>query len=274
MRLQDEAMVMMTIASVQDQVRALQWTHTIDLGGGIVTPGRWPPSVLVRKALEGIDFRGKKVLDIGCWDGLWSFEAERRGAAKVYATDYTAHRPLRESGTFCLAHRILGSQARYEPNLSVYDVERLGVTDFDIVLFLGVYYHLKDPLLALARLRRVMRPGAILVVEGEVIDDDRANYARFYYHQRYRGDESNWWIPTVACLREWVECSCFAIDSLYNAVRDPLSGGRAEALKKLITRRVRRRGGRSRCILTARAVCREDPNYCFPDEHLAPFQRP
>jgi tRNA (mo5U34)-methyltransferase len=266
-------MIMATMTSVEDQVRALPWTHTIELGGGIVTPGRWPPSLLVRKALEGIDFRGKKVLDIGCWDGLWSFEAERRGAAKVYATDYVAHRPLRESETFSLAHRVLGSRARYEPNVSVYDMERLGVNDFDVVLFLGVYYHLKDPLLALARLRRVMRPGAILVVEGEVIDDDRARYARFYYHQRYRGDESNWWIPTIACLREWVECSCFEIDTLHNAVRDPLTGRKSEALKKLITRQIRPRGGRSRCVLTARALCREDPNYSFLDEHLAAFQR-
>jgi tRNA (mo5U34)-methyltransferase len=206
--------------------------------------------------------------------GTGSGRSRRRGAAEVYATDYTAHRPFRESETFCLAHRILGSQARYERNLSVYDVERLGVTDFDIVLFLGVYYHLKDPLLALAGLRRVMRPGATLVVEGEIIDDDRARHARFYYCQRYRGDESNWWIPTVACLREWVECSCFEIDTLCNAVRDPLTGLRTETLKKLIKRRIRPRGGRSRCALTARAVCREDPNYCFPDEHLAPFQRP
>ena len=265
---------MTMIASVRDEVDALKWTHAIDLGDGIVTPGWWPTNLLVLKALEKVDFRGKKVLDIGCWDGLWSFEAERRGAAEVYATDLVAHRPLRESQTFSLAHRVLGSRAHYEPNLSVYDVGRLGVTDFDIVLFLGVYYHLKDPLLALARLRQVMRPGAILVVEGEAIDDDRAAYARFFYCERHRGDQSNWWVPTVACLREWVECSFFEVDALYNAVRDPLTGRKAEAVKKFLKRRVIRRGGRSRCVSTARAVCRDDPNYSFPDEELGRYQTP
>ncbi len=265
---------MSTITSVREEVDALKWTHTIDLGGGISTPGRWPASRLVMKALDRVDFRGKKVLDIGCWDGLWSFEAERRGAAEVYATDLVAHRPLREAQTFALAHRVLRSRAHYEPDLSVFDVGQLGVTDFDIVLFLGVYYHLKDPLLALARLRQVMRPGAILVVEGEAIDDDRSAYARFFYHEHHGGDQSNWWVPTVACLREWVECSFFEIDALYNAVRDPLTSRKAEAVKKFLKRPLLRRGGRSRCALTARAVCRDDPHYSFPDEELARYQTP
>ncbi len=264
--------VVESAASLRQRVNSLSWTHRIDLGGGLVTPGRWPASPLILKALEGVDFRGKKVLDIGCWDGLWSFEAERRGAREVYATDLAAHRPFRESETFVLAREILGSRAHYDPALSVFDVERLGVTDFDVVLFLGVYYHLKDPLLALARIRQVMRPGAILVVEGEAIDDDRARYARFFYHTHHGGDHSNWWVPTVACLREWVECSFFDILSLYNVARDPLTDSRVEAAKKLAKRWIGWRGARSRCVLTARAVCRDDPNYSFPDEELGRFQ--
>jgi tRNA (mo5U34)-methyltransferase len=261
-----------SVASLQRAVSALRWTHTIDLGNGIVTPGRWPPSPLVLKALDGVDFRGKRVLDIGCWDGLWSFEAERRGAREVYATDLVAHRPWREAQTFSLARRILGSRAHYDPDLSVYDVRRLGVADFDIVLYLGVYYHLKDPLLALARLRQVMRPGAVLVVEGEVLDDHRASYARFCYRRHHGNDQSNWWVPTVACLREWVECSCFEIQSLYNVARDPITASPVEAVKKFVKRRIGWRVARSRCVLTATAVCRSDPNYSFPDEELAPFQ--
>jgi tRNA (mo5U34)-methyltransferase len=261
-----------SIESLRQQVGALKWTHTIDLGHGLVTPGRWPPSPLIRKALDQVDFRGKKVLDIGCWDGLWSFEAERRGASEVYATDLAAHRPWNESQTFPLARRILGSRAHYEPDLSVYDVGRLGVTDFDVVLFLGVYYHLKDPLLALARLRQVMRPGAVLVVEGEVLGDDSGSYARFFYHQHHGGDQSNWWVPTVSCLREWVECSFFSIETVYDVSRDALSDSRAEALKKFLKRRVGWRPSRSRCVLTARAVCRNDPNYSFLDEELGWFQ--
>jgi tRNA (mo5U34)-methyltransferase len=70
------------------QINNYYWSHSIDLGGGVVTPGR--PEITKKLHLEAyndIDFSGKKVLDIGCWDGLWSFEAEKRAAAKVYATD-------------------------------------------------------------------------------------------------------------------------------------------------------------------------------------------
>src|SRR5262245_19550631 len=75
------------------RVAALKWVHSIDLGGGVVTPGAWgPPAPQIVRALDSIDFRGRRVLDIGCWDGLWSFEAERRGAAEVYATDFVPHR--------------------------------------------------------------------------------------------------------------------------------------------------------------------------------------
>src|SRR3954467_981696 len=122
-----------------ERVQALSWVHAIDLGNGIVTPGMWGlPSATIMRAFNTIDFRGKKVLDIGCWDGLWSFEAERRGAAEVWATDLVAHRHGDGQATFRLAHALLGSRARYVPDLSVYDVARLGVRDFDVVLFCGV----------------------------------------------------------------------------------------------------------------------------------------
>jgi tRNA (mo5U34)-methyltransferase len=257
--------------TLREQVNALSWVHTIDLGHGLVTPGEWPLSPLILKALAGIDFRGKKVLDIGCWDGLWSFEAEKRGAREVYATDFVAHRPFRELPTFTLAKRVLDSNVRYYPDLSVYDVGRLGITDFDVVLFCGVYYHLKDPLLALSRLRQVMKPGAVLVVEGEVLDNDRESFARFFYSKYHLGDRSTWWVPTIACLREWVECSYFEIESAFNVARDPLSDRKTENLKKLVKRWIGWRTKRSRCVLMARAVCRADAHYTYPDEELGRY---
>ena len=76
-----------------ERVQALTWVHSIDLGNGIVTPGMWgPPSPTIMRALDTIDFHGKKVLDIGCWDGLWSFEAEKRGATTIVATDLNTQR--------------------------------------------------------------------------------------------------------------------------------------------------------------------------------------
>jgi tRNA (mo5U34)-methyltransferase len=143
------------------RVHQLKWVHRIDLGHGLVTPGLWNTHPIIARAFDEIDFRGAKVLDIGCWDGLWSFEAEKRGAALVHAVDLVSQRDFSGQPTFRLASQILGSRVKYSPNLSVYDVEKLGVRDFDVVIYAGVYYHLKDPLRSLAALRRVMRGGGV-----------------------------------------------------------------------------------------------------------------
>lgn len=233
------------------KVQELEWVHTIDLGNGVQTPGRWGPAPrFLVDALDSVDFQGKTVLDIGCWDGLWSFEAERRGAAEVIATDLVRHRNHPEQPTFELAHAILGSHVRYEPNVSVYDVARLGRTDFDIVLFFGVYYHLKHPLLALSRLRQVLREGGRLLIEGEVVPTHE-NVARFFYQEAYKNDVSNWWVPSIRCLREWVECSAFRIER----ESTPISWG----------------GPADRHAITAVAIRGHDPLYAYPDEELAAF---
>jgi tRNA (mo5U34)-methyltransferase len=228
-----------------------RWVHSIDLGGGLVTPGQWgPPNPCIVQAMDSVDFRGKKVLDIGSWDGLWAFEAERRGAAEVVAIDLVTQRKFSEDSSFGLAHAILESKVKYDPSCSVYDVEKLRIDDFDVVIYPGVYYHLKDPLLSFARLRRVMKEGATLIVEGAVIDSIET-YARFYYREPYLTDYSNWWVPTVGCLRQWVECNYFAPEAdvgFWDAGGDNL-----------------------RFTLTATAVRRADPHYIRPPEGLAEF---
>jgi tRNA (mo5U34)-methyltransferase len=268
------------------RVNSLKWAHKIDLGNGVVTPGEWGdhnPSLW--KAIGEIDFDGKKVLDIGCWDGLWSFEAERRGAAEVYATDLMSQQSFRLP-TFELAREALNSRAHYDPNLSVYDVERLGVRDFDVVIFTGVYYHLKDPLRALATLRRVMKEGGQLIIEGAVIDAEPPRpglgarlrrllgprpvrwsdcYARFYYDNAYAADHSNWWVPTVPCLLQWVQCNFFDVQKQY-ALWKPGEEYRPEVRWDATKPNMR-------CTLMARAVCRADPRYCRPDDSLAAFDR-
>src|SRR3954470_4393817 len=155
--------------SLLEQVNKCFWYHSIDLGNGIVTPGICgPPNREIMSIYDTLDFRGKKVLDIGCWDGLWSFEAEKRGATTVVATDLNTQRwPPDGHLTFMLAHEALASKAIYRPDVSVYDVPRtFPQRDFDVVFFCGMYYHLRDPLLALSRLRQAMKPGGVLAVEG------------------------------------------------------------------------------------------------------------
>jgi tRNA (mo5U34)-methyltransferase len=239
-----------------DQVGKYLWIHTIDLGDGIQTPGLWSKEhqIPFRTVFDDIDFRGKKVLDIGCLDGLWSFEAEKRGAAEVYATDLISQATPEREACFWTAHKLLGSKARYFPRLSVYDVRELNVMDFDIVLFLGLFYHLKNPLLAFTRARQVLREGGLIVVEGQVIDNPGV-YAEFYYNRHFAEDRTNWWVPTIPCLREWVECSFFEIEKGYEQ-----SYGEWHGLKNT-----------GRYIVRAKAVCRKDPNLLVPEEDLKPF---
>jgi tRNA (mo5U34)-methyltransferase len=259
-------------SNVRQEVEGLEWVHTIDLGNSIVTRGIWgPPNALILQAFTDVDFTGKKVLDIGCWDGLWSFEAERRGAKEIYATDCVSQRWGRHQPTFSLAHKALNSRCKYLPDISVYDVrEKLSVRDFDIVIFCGVYYHLKNPLLAFARLREVMKNGGVLIVEGAVIDNADECYARFFYRQCLHQDKSNWWIPTIPCLREWVQCSFFDVLKEYGE-------SRRVRVRSMIKDKIQylsgnRKPGRViRYGLTAQAVCRVDPNYLYPDEDLKQF---
>lgn len=258
-------------AAVAERVNSLHWVHSIDLGEGLVTRGEWgAPSPVIKRAFDAIDFRDKKVLDIGCWDGLWSFEAERRGAREVHATDCVSQRWGGGAPTLLTAREVLGSSIRYDPHLSVYDAPaRFPERDFDIVIFAGVYYHLKDPLLALARLRQVLKTGGHLLVEGAAMEDPRNSYATFWYKDRYWGDRSNWWIPTTRCLREWIECSYFAVKSEHLSPPERM-------VPSGIRHRIRRMLGRQhghpvRVALTAEAVERADPGYAYADAELSGF---
>lgn len=253
--------------SIREEVEQLEWVHTIDLGDGIVTPGLWRPHPLVVEAFSDIDFVGKKVLDIGCWDGLWAFEAEKRGASEVYATDCISQR-WGTTSTFDLARKALHSKSQYDPNVSVYDIGRLGVHDFNVVIFCGIYYHLRDPLLAFSRLRQVMADGGLIVIEGDVICDVDEVYASFFYRNEWRKDSSNWWIPTIPCLREWIESSYFEILKEYPE-KPPsskkVSGWPANIFKAKTEPKVRR------YVIAARAVKRNDNKYAYPDPELGRF---
>ena len=82
-------------ATLQERVRQTPWFHSIDLGNGVVTPGGKPPAVHHKEyaaIFDPVDVRARSVIDIGAWNGAYSFEAKRRGAARVLATDHFARR--------------------------------------------------------------------------------------------------------------------------------------------------------------------------------------
>ena len=257
-------------ASLRRRVEALSWVHRIDLGGGLVTPGAWKRSALIDRALGRIDFQGREVLDVGTWDGLWAFDVERRGAGSVLAVDDTAQRSLKDQPTFQLAREALASKVQYQDGVDAQCLSAaLAPRRFDVILFLGVYYHLKHPLLAFTELRRLLRPGGILVTEGPVIPSRRRAYAEFLYTKVHKNDPSNWYLPTTRCLEEWIECSFFEVTHLDTPRGAPLLAPLL-ALKQF-SRRLLGRDQTStyRCVVTATAVERDDPRYAFPDPRHA-----
>jgi tRNA (mo5U34)-methyltransferase len=258
---------MISAVELEARVNALSWVHRIDLGRGIVTPGTWSTPNLILDAFTNLNFAGAKVLDIGCWDGLWSFEAEKRGAREVHATDLLSQRHG-TSETLLLAREALGSRVRYYPSLSAYEIESLGMRDFDIVLFSGVYYHLKHPLRALAGIRKVMASDGTLLIEGEVLRGPRTSYARFFYRDSFHRDFSNWWVPTLPCLRDWVRSCYFDIQREYS--ESLLAGGLRVTARRCIE--VLRYGGvAARHLILASTVERKDPRYLYRDEELGAF---
>ena len=145
-----------------------RWWHEIDVGPGIITPGddsnRMKLPILDSLGLPR-DMNGLRALDVGCSDGFFTFEMERRGA-QVVAMDFV---PETHSG-FATARKILDSRVEYRmENVYNLSLERFG--QFDVVVFLGVLYHLRKPLAALDAIRSVMKPGAQLFVGTMMIDE-------------------------------------------------------------------------------------------------------
>lgn len=151
------------------------WHHRIPIAPGIVTPGVQDTDAMLAQLALPADCRGMRVLDIGARDGFFSFEVERRGASEIVALDNVAP----DLTGFDVAKELLGSQAEYVVD-NVYNLTVEEYGKFDLVLFLGVIYHLRHPLLALDHIWDVCNPGAQLYVESHMIDgglvDDAGNF--------------------------------------------------------------------------------------------------
>jgi tRNA (mo5U34)-methyltransferase len=184
-----------TIASPEPD--SIDWWHRIELPGGYVTPGR-DRSAEKLAALHLPDLTGKTVLDVGAFDGYFSFAAERLGASRVVAVDTYAwrQRPGGKAG-FEYARRALSSGVE-DLEVEVLDISPETVGHFDVVLFLGVLYHMRHPLLALERMAAVT--GELLVVETLVDMTFLRSPAVAFYPWRMFGDETNWWGPNRAAV--------------------------------------------------------------------------
>ncbi|MDP3974834.1 MAG: DUF1698 domain-containing protein [Candidatus Jorgensenbacteria bacterium] len=197
------------------------WWHTIDLGDGVTTPGWTHPRVhrLLASAIPK-NLKQKTVLDVGAWDGYYTFEAERRGA-RVTAIDNNQHRKGHRG--FDVAKRILGSRAKFLP-MDLYDLPRLKGR-FDVVLLFGVIYHVKNPLLALEIV--AAKTKNLLILESHYIKTkEKEPMMRFYPGRELGNDPTNWWGPNIQCLKDMLRTVGFKRVSVFRTYLNTSDKGR------------------------------------------------
>ncbi len=193
-------------AAQRSELMSGSWWHSIDLGNGQVTRGVHTLDELRENYSRfGLpeDLNGKRLLDIGCWDGFYSFESEKRGA-QVVAVD--CWRPE----NFFRARDALKSRVDFH-EMSVHEITREKLGSFDIVFFLGVLYHLRHPLLALEQICEITRETAI--IETHVIDNVFPTdhpIMEFYEFDELGGQYDNWWGPNIECLTRMTRSAGFA----------------------------------------------------------------
>ncbi|MGD9730023.1 MAG: DUF1698 domain-containing protein [Nitrospiraceae bacterium] len=201
--------------ALRNEVNSVNWFHRIDLGGGVVTPGPDDTPFKISK-LHLPPLAGKSVIDIGAWDGALSFECERRGAARVLATDWFCWQGGRKRG-FDVAKRALNSRVE-EQEIKVENLSRATVGTFDVVLFLGVLYHATDPLGYLRRVRDICSGMVILETHVDALDYGRPALV-FYEGNTLNNDASNFFGPNrLACeamMREVGFRNVRAVDEYY-----------------------------------------------------------
>jgi tRNA (mo5U34)-methyltransferase len=195
------------------------WWHSIDVGDGVVTPGHKGADLpggsraFMAAELESLalpDLRGKSVLDIGAFNGYYSFAAERLGASRVVALDHFAWfepAPGAAPGSppagrlgFDLARRLLDSAVEpVQDDFMEMDLAALG--QFDVVLCLGVLYHQTDPLGMMRRLAEVTREVAVIESQAVVVSGAE-DHALFEFHPgaELNEDASNWFVPNMTAL--------------------------------------------------------------------------
>jgi len=191
------------------------WWHSIDLGGGITTPGRKTLQIMATEfenTFSKVDLKNKSVLDIGASNGGFAVEAVRRGAGRVVALDHLQWNQSEWRGreAFELVCRATGVKIEaVDINLDHPRLKLSHLGQFDIVLFLGVFYHLLDPIGALREIVPLVRE--LLIVETHIEHTvDPRPLMIFFPGTELAGDISNWWGPNTALMLELLRAAGFA----------------------------------------------------------------
>jgi tRNA (mo5U34)-methyltransferase len=217
------------------------WYHTLELPGGIVTPG-WFDLRGVADALPWPDVRGKRCLDVGTYDGFYAFELERRGAAEVVATDIPDHADWdwpaaarRRGGPglsaiagakgrgFDVARAALGSSVRRE-TVNAYDLDPELLGGFDVVICGSLLLHLRDPVRALEAIRSVCLGSFVSV---EAISLPLTVLSRRTPAAQLSTDDNacQWWTANIAGHRRLLEAAGFQIQRSVGPFSEPFGIG-------------------------------------------------
>ncbi|PLX70650.1 MAG: hypothetical protein C0602_03835 [Denitrovibrio sp.] len=212
------------------------WYHNIEVlpGSGIFTdPTRTHVNYMHKFKKQGLDenfWKGKRILDLGSFSGALSFFFEEAGA-DVVAVDVQDP----EENGFQLLHDIRKSKVEFR-RISIYDLDPADIGMFDVVNFMGLFYHLKHPLLAMERINAVCKLGGTLLTVGTTCDrwfhnDDESCEEGFnlmeiseesvkglndlawcgFAADHYYNDTSNWFIPNHECLKGWHKACGFDV---------------------------------------------------------------
>lgn len=193
----------MNVSELNEEVKKIKWWHTIDLGNGVVTAGLDNSPKKLKTLMMPDNLEGMSVLDIGAWDGFFSFEAERRGAKRVLATDKFCW-----SGSgwgwatkagFELAKNVLHSKVE-DKEIDVLDISPQKIGTFDLVLFLGVLYHMRNPLSVLEKVASVTAKQLILETHISMLFVKQP-VMRFYPGSEFNNDATNWWGPNLTAVQ-------------------------------------------------------------------------
>lgn len=171
---------------------APHWHHSFEVFPGVTTPGNYDPTFLFDLLNLPDDLSGKRILEIGPSDGFFTLQLARRGA-DVTCVDYRA----KDDHGYAAMERITGLKAQYI-TANIYDLDPAGIGTFDIILFLGVLYHLPDMMRALQILRSLARGS--LFIETECDPTQGPPMARYYEAATLNGDHTNFWVPNLACV--------------------------------------------------------------------------
>lgn len=205
----------------------IQWFHSWEILPGVSTKGMSPMAERLPHFCIPEDLGGKRVLDVGCAEGFFSFLAESRGA-EVVAIDSWPRQG------FFLAHELLDSKVEFH-HASIYAIHPDDFGLFDLVFFFGVYYHLKNPILALERIASLTRELAMIESQVMILSpqvthrpfwkrippqpptsshESTVTSSFFFEHDELNQDPTNWWVPTIPCLLGTVRSAGFPMAEL------------------------------------------------------------